>query len=106
VGVAVTEPAEDVEDQDAVLHRPAEVAKGVGHALHPAAELANREVTLDKGAETRIETQIPGLGIAQELSLKGKPCPMSVRRVADEVVEVQGDRSEDPGEDDAVETKP
>jgi hypothetical protein len=27
MGVAVTEPTEDVEDQDAILHGPAEVAK-------------------------------------------------------------------------------
>jgi len=57
VGIAVNEPAEDVEDQDAVLHGPAKVAKGVRHALHLAAEIANREVTLDKGAEARIETR-------------------------------------------------
>jgi hypothetical protein len=56
VGVAVAEPAEDFEDQDMVLHRPAEVAEGVCHALHPAAEIANREITLDEGTEARIET--------------------------------------------------
>jgi hypothetical protein len=92
VSVAVTEPAEDVEDQDAILHRPAEVTKGVSHALHPTTELTNGEVTLDKGAKARVETQSPGLGVAQELTLKGKPCLASVRGVADEVVEVQGDR--------------
>jgi hypothetical protein len=56
VGVAVTEPTEDVEDQDAVLHGPAKVTEGVGHALHPAAELADGEVTLDEGTEACIET--------------------------------------------------
>ena len=34
VGVAVTEPAENVEDQDTVLHGPAEVAERVCHAFH------------------------------------------------------------------------
>jgi hypothetical protein len=64
VGVAVTEPTEDIEDQDAILHGPAEVAKGVYHALHPTVELANGEVTLDKGVEACVETQSPGLGVA------------------------------------------
>jgi hypothetical protein len=106
MGVTVTEPAEDVEDQDAILHGPAEVSKGVHHALHPTTELANGEVTLDESAEAGVETQSLGLSIAQELSLKGKPRLTRVRRVADEVVEVQGDRFQDPGEDDAVEMEP
>jgi hypothetical protein len=106
MGVAVTEPTKDVEDQDAILHGPAEVAKGVRHALHLTTELANGEVTLDEGAEAGVESQSLGLSIAQELPLKGKPRPARVRRVADEVVEVQRDRPQDPGEDDAVETDP
>jgi hypothetical protein len=106
MGVAVTEPTEDIEDQDAILHGPAEVAKGVRHALHLTTELANGEVTLDEGAEAGVETQSPGLSIAQELPFKGKPRPAHVRRVADEVVEVQGDRPQDLGEDNAVETEP
>jgi hypothetical protein len=64
MGVTVTEPTKDVEDQDAILHRPAEVAKGVRHALHPTTELANGEVTLDEGAETGVQPQSPGLSIA------------------------------------------
>jgi len=64
VGVAVTEHAEDVEDQDAVLHGPAKVTDGVRDALHLSAELANGEVTLDKGTEAHIETHSPGFGIA------------------------------------------
>jgi hypothetical protein len=106
VGVPVAEPAKDVEDQDAILHGPAEVAKGVRHALHPTAELADGEVTLDEGAEARVEAQSPSLGVAQELSLKGKPRPSRVWGGAHKVVEVQRDRPQDLGEDDAVETKP
>jgi hypothetical protein len=106
VGVAVAEPPEDVEDQDAILDGPPEIPQGVSHALHPTAELADGEVTLDEGAEARVETQSPGLSVAQELALEGKPCPARVRRGADEVVEVQRDRPQDPGENDAVETDP
>jgi hypothetical protein len=102
VGVAVAEPPKDVEDQDAILHGPPEVAKGVGHALHPTTELANGEVALNEGAEARVKAQSPGLSVAQELALKGEPRPARVRRGADEVVEVQRDRPQDPGEDDVV----
>jgi len=92
VGVAVTEPAESVEDQDTVLHGPAEVAERVHRALHLAAELADGEVALDKGTEARVEPQSPGFDVAQELALERQPGPASARSVADEVVEVQGDR--------------
>jgi hypothetical protein len=106
VGEAVAEPPEDVEDQDAILDGPPKVPQRVSHALHPTAELADREVSLDEGAEARVETQSPGLGVAQELALKREPRPARVRGGADEVVEVQRDRPQDPGEDDAVETEP
>jgi len=55
VGVAVTEPPENVEDQNTVLQGPAKVAERVRHALHLAAELADREVALDEGTEGRVE---------------------------------------------------
>jgi hypothetical protein len=106
VGVAVAEPAEDIEDEDAILHGPAKITEGVCHGLHLAAELANSEVTLDEGPETRIEPKSPGLGIAQKLALEGQPGLASIRRVADEVVEVEGDRPDDPREDDAVKAQP
>jgi hypothetical protein len=106
VGVAVAEPPEDVEDQDAILHGPPEVPQRVSHGLHPTAELTDGEVTLDEGAEARVEAESPGLSVAQELTLKGQPRPARVRGGADEVVEVQGDRPQDPGEDDAVESEP
>jgi hypothetical protein len=64
VGVAIAEPAEDIKDQDAVLHGPTKVTEGVCVGLHLAAKLANSEVTLDEGPETRIEPQSLGLSIA------------------------------------------
>jgi hypothetical protein len=106
VGVAIAEPPKDVEDQDAILHGPPKVPQGVGHALHPTTELADGEVTLDESTEGRVETQSPGLSVAQELALKSEPRPARVWRGADEVMEVQRDRSQDPGENDAVETEP
>jgi hypothetical protein len=106
VGVAVAEPAENIEDQDAVLHGPAQVTEGVCHGLHLPAELANSEITLDEGPEARIEPQSPSLGIAEKLALERQPGLTSIRRVADEVVEVDGDRPDDPREDDAVKAQP
>jgi hypothetical protein len=106
VGVAVIEPVEDVEDQNAVLHGPAKVTEGVRHCLHLVAELSNSKVTLHEGAETRIEPQSPGLGIAQKLALERQPCLASVSRVADEVMEVEGDHLDDPGEHDAIKAQP
>jgi len=56
VGVAIAEPAEDVEDQDTILHGSAKVTERVRHALHLVAELADREVALDEGTEARVES--------------------------------------------------
>ena len=56
VSVAIVEPAEDVEDQDTVLHGPAKVVERVRHAHHLVAELADGEVALDERPEARIET--------------------------------------------------
>jgi hypothetical protein len=97
---------EDVEDEDAILHGPAQVAEGVGHGLHLPAELAHSKVPLDEGAEASVEAQSPSLGIAQKLALERQPCLASIRRVANEVVEVEGDRPDDPGEDDAIKAQP
>ena len=76
------------------------------HALHLAAELADGEVALDEGTEARVEPQSPDLSVAQELALEHQPGTACARSIADEVVEVEGDRLEDPGEDDVVETQP
>ena len=102
----MAEPIEDVEDQDTVLHGATKVAEGVRHALHLPAELADREVALDERPEARIETQSRGLGVAQKLALEHQLGPTSGRSVADEVVEVQGDRPQDPGEDNTIEAQP
>jgi hypothetical protein len=106
VGVAIAEAAEDVEDKVAVLHGAAQIAKGVHHGLHLAAVLTDAEVPLDEGAESCVKTESPGLGVAQELALDGKPNSPSVREVPEEAVEVTRDRPHDPGEHDAVEAHP
>jgi hypothetical protein len=106
VGVAVAEPAEDVEDEDAILHGPAQVAERVRHGLHLPAELANGEIPLDEGPEARVEAESTGLSIAQKLTLECQPRLASRSGGANEVVEVDRDRAEDPGKHDAVQTQP
>jgi hypothetical protein len=71
VGVAIAKAVEDVEDEHAVLHGAAHIAKGVRHGLHLAAVLTDAEVPLDKSPEGRVKAESPGLGIAQELTLDG-----------------------------------
>jgi hypothetical protein len=106
VGVAIAEAPEDVEDEHAVLHGAAQIAKGVRHGLHLAAVLTDAEVPLDEGAESCVEAESPGLGVTQELAFDGKPSSPSVRKVPEEAVEVDGDRPHDPGEHDVVMAHP
>jgi hypothetical protein len=106
VAVALTEPPEDVEDKNPVLHEPAKVAEGVRHGLHLAVELANNKVTLHEGAEARIEPQSPSFSIVQKIALERQPGLASVSSVVDEVVEVEGDHPNDLGEHDAVKAQP
>jgi hypothetical protein len=106
VGVAIAEAAEDVEDEDTVLHGAAQITKWVCHGLHLAAVRTDTEVPLDEGAEGRVEAESTGLGVAQELALDGQPNSPSVRKVPEEAVEVDGDRPHDPGEHDTVEAHP
>ena len=107
VAVAVVETRQDIEYQDSVLHRPAEVVKSIGHALHPPAVLADREVPLREVAEGRIELESAGLGVAEELTLERQPNLTRGATVGpDDVLEVEGEGPEDPGQGDAVETLP
>jgi hypothetical protein len=61
---------------------------------------------LHEGAETCIEPQSPSFGITQKLALKRQLGLASISSVADEVVEVEGDRPDDPGEHDAIKAQP
>ena len=96
VSVAVVEPAEDVEDQDTVLHELAKFAKRVRHALHLAAE------------ERSPWTKVLKLAFRRRARASAFPrnWPSSARMwsVAEEVVEVHEDRPHDPRKDDVVES--
>jgi len=83
----VVETPQDIEHQDAVSHRAAEVMKGISHTLHPPAVLTNGEVP--QGAEGRIELKSACLGVAKELALE---CQLGLARGAavtpDDVLEI------------------
>ena len=69
--ILLVQAAKNVEDEVPVRDRAVKIAKGVRHSLHLAAVLTDAEVPLDEGAESSVEAESPGLGIAQELALDG-----------------------------------
>ena len=108
MAVAIVETPQDIENHNLVLHRPAEVVKSINHALHPPAVLADKEVPLLEGAEARIELESAGLGVAEKLALEREPdltCCATVGP-ANDIQEVEGEGTEDPRQDDAVDMLP
>ena len=71
--IGAVETPQDIEHQDPVSHRAPEVMKSISHALHPPAELTNREVPLLEGAEGGVELESAGLGVTEELPLERQP---------------------------------
>ena len=63
----------NIDHQDPIGHRTPEVVKSISHALHPPAELTNREVPLLEGAEGGVELESAELGVAEELPLECHP---------------------------------
>jgi hypothetical protein len=55
VRVVGTEPAHKVENECLILDRGVEVTEGVRHGLHPAAVHRDREIHLDKLAESDVQ---------------------------------------------------
>jgi hypothetical protein len=70
VGEGGVEAPQDVEHQDAILHRVPKVTKSIRLALHLPAVLANRQVPLLEGAEVGVEVDSTGLSIAEKLPLE------------------------------------
>jgi hypothetical protein len=105
--VAAGKAPQNVEDQDVLRDREAEVAKPISRALHLPAVVAHGQVTLLERAKLGVELEGVCLSIPEKLSLKGKP--HHVRggiRSAHDVLEIQGDGPRDPGHDDAVAAPP
>jgi hypothetical protein len=67
---AGVEAPQDVEHQDTIGHRVAEVTKGIGLGLHLPTVLANGKVPLLEVTEGGVELDGPGLGVPKKLALK------------------------------------
>jgi hypothetical protein len=105
--VAVGKAPQNVEDQDVLRDREAEVAKPISRALHLPAVVAHGHVTLLERAKLGFELEGACLSIPEKLSLEGKPHhACGGIRSAHDVLEIQGDGPKDPGHDDAVAASP
>jgi hypothetical protein len=70
--------------------------EGVGHALHLTVVIVHVEVALDKGPERSVEVESTGLVVIEE-HLNGKSgLPSDASALADDVLEVNGERAKEP----------
>jgi len=107
VVVPPVEATKEVEDERTIRDRLAEVTEGVRHALHLAAVLGDGKVALDEDSESGVEVESTSLAVAEELVLNGKPGLASgATALADDVLQLDGDGAEDPGEDNTVHPAP
>jgi hypothetical protein len=107
VAIARAEATQKVQHQGPVGDRFAEVAERVCHALHLAAVLVHGEVPLREQVEPGVEVQGASISVPEELFFEGEPRLMTrVRLVADDVLELDGDGSMEPGEDHGVHQGP
>jgi hypothetical protein len=107
VAIAGAEATQKVQHQGPVGDRLTEVAERVRHALHLAAVLVHREVPLREQVELGVEVQGASVAVPEELFFKGEPRPTTrVHLVADDVLELEGDGSMEPGEDHGVHEGP
>jgi hypothetical protein len=103
VAIAGAEATQKVQHQGPVGDKLAEVAERVHHALHLAAVLVHREVPLREQVDLSIEVQGTSVPIPEELFFEGEPrLTTRVRLVTDDVLELDGDGSMEPGEDHGV----
>jgi hypothetical protein len=98
---------QEVQHQGAVRHRLAEIAGGVCQALHLATVLPHGEFPLGELVELGVEVKSSSVPVPEELFLEGEPRLMArVRLVADDVLELDGDSSVEPGEHHGVHQGP
>jgi hypothetical protein len=103
VTIARAEATQEVQHQGVVRHRLVEIAEGVRQALHLAAVLPHGEFPLGELVELGIDVKSSSVPIPEELFLEGEPRLMvRVRLVADDVLELDGDSSVEPGEHHSV----
>jgi hypothetical protein len=107
VAIAGAETKQKVQHQGSVGDRLAEVAERARHALHLAAVLVHGEVPLREQVELGVEVQCASVLVPEELFFEGEPrLTTRVRLVVDDVLELDGDGSVEPGEDHGVHQGP
>jgi hypothetical protein len=105
--VAAGKAPQNIEDQDVLRDREAEVAKPISRALHLPAVVAHGQVTLLERAKLGVKLEGACLSIPEKLSLEGKPHhARGGIRSAHDVLEIQGNGPRDLGHDDAVAASP
>jgi hypothetical protein len=107
VAIAGAKATQKVQHQGPIGDRLVEVAVRVRHALHLAAILVHGEVPLREQVELGVEVQGASVPVPEELFFEGEPrLTTRVRLVADDVLELDGDGSVEPGEDHGVHQGP
>jgi hypothetical protein len=103
VAIAGAEATQEVQHQGTIGDRLAEVAERVSQALHLAAVFSHGEVPLSEQVELGVEVECPCLPIPEELVLESEPrLACSVRLIADDVLQLNGDGVMEPREDNDV----
>jgi hypothetical protein len=105
--VAGAEATQEVQHQGAVYHRLAKIAEGFRQALHLVVVLPHSEVPLGELVELGVDVKSWSVSVPEELFLEGKPrLTDRVRLVTDDVLELDGDSSVEPGEHHGVHQGP
>jgi hypothetical protein len=107
VAVARAEATQEVQHQGTIGNWLTEVAERVSQALHLAAVFSHGEVPLREQVEPGVEVERPRIPIPEELILESEPrLARSVRLIADDVLELNGDGVVEPREDNVVHEAP
>jgi hypothetical protein len=107
VAVAGAEATQEVQHQGTIGNWLAEIAERVSQALHLAAVFSHGEVPLREQVELGVEVERPRIPIPEELVLESEPrLASSVRLIADDVLQLNGDGAVEPREDNAVHEAP
>jgi hypothetical protein len=103
----LVQPPKDVEDEDPIFNRYAEVSQTIGHGLELAVVLIDREVTLNKSMKDSIKVKSTLLTVTEKLVFDGEP-EVARRATAfpDHLVKIRRDGVADPVEDDVVHPNP
>jgi hypothetical protein len=89
---------EEVEHEALIGDGGPEGAESVCHRLHLTTILVHREIALSKLAESGLKVQNSSLAVAEELSLKGTPDPVSrIVRHTNDVLKFDREGAMDPG---------